>query len=996
MQANQISAGQLMMGFMSKAKDDIREGIVANAFSKELLAQCNTGDGTGTVPVPVQGSTALLAGDSRASTSDDQAHPPAEGIAVRELKPAGSLPARNTPSIPDRKISEVKLREELYVSDPMVVEKILAHFQLPAEARAVCAGSLNSRGGVPFNTIGAVLEQYNPGGTSQPGEATAGSQEVAEFVAALQLKEGPAPSVLRGIPVKVKGSYSLKEFKLLMKKAVACLNEAELKKADLRDGVDKIADKSGGSPAAGAASSPASAPALAYGLSTQLVQSAPPMFVQPRERKAHPNPWEPVQNALSFPSSEEPSRLHDGTRIQAIGDPASLVMEPAMGETIKSDGPKEASPVPPLQVVSSDAEVDGLHQTKVNEVLQTLSARTASEEAAPYRLGDSNEGQIPAKEDYLQENHGKEKPELRSVHATGPSQEVFAPPAAEPSGTGVEVFPKDNRPLSRVDSTPPARVDVSVQGPDHAVEMGFSKGWTQGDFSQPQPQPMELGARMDIDAPVGRDSHCTEETARPYHAPAVVVGAGETVSARSSLEKNGELIRVEDLNVAQDSEISFHEGLSQREVSEVSTESGMEPEETASSPIERWSGRVSPNVQLEGPDPVEHRQPARMEVASPFEAWPSEPSPSEKPRGKPIPPQGAPAVEGAEKQTDEHGSFHVSEKSSHEAGHPETKRLDESAISRRGPEKFSESAPADAPAVFSEWQGNTRASSDDNRLDSLEVIPKQEPGAQYSAPPDLAFPHSMEAGSSEGLEGLSDMSGGESEEHNTPSRLERGPLGIDLANASDQSNTTFQDSARNWKRLQDPSVAGITEPDETIPDEAAASPKAPDASAPRFALETASSPLEPQKGPADSLPLEDAGWPQELGRRLTQLRGKDGNRLTLELAPKHLGKLVIQVEAHRDQVIAWLSTDNEQARSLLVQNAPLLRQQLQEQGLVLGQLQVSVGQEGREKNSQRHFEFSHGKGEGGRSVEKLQSGRRSGPTHAYRSADGDRRISLFA
>jgi flagellar hook-length control protein FliK len=116
----------------------------------------------------------------------------------------------------------------------------------------------------------------------------------------------------------------------------------------------------------------------------------------------------------------------------------------------------------------------------------------------------------------------------------------------------------------------------------------------------------------------------------------------------------------------------------------------------------------------------------------------------------------------------------------------------------------------------------------------------------------------------------------------------------------------------------------------------------------------------------------------------------------LELAPKHLGKLVIQIEAQRDQVIAWLSTDNEQARSLLVQNAPLLRQQLQEQGLVLGQLQVSVGQEGREKNSQRQFEFSRGKGEGGRSMEKLQSGRQSGPTPAYRAADGDRRISFFA
>jgi flagellar hook-length control protein FliK len=116
----------------------------------------------------------------------------------------------------------------------------------------------------------------------------------------------------------------------------------------------------------------------------------------------------------------------------------------------------------------------------------------------------------------------------------------------------------------------------------------------------------------------------------------------------------------------------------------------------------------------------------------------------------------------------------------------------------------------------------------------------------------------------------------------------------------------------------------------------------------------------------------------------------------LELAPKHLGKLVLQVETDRDQVIAWLSTDNEQARNLLTQNAPLLRQQLQEQGLVLGQLHVSVGQEGQGKNSHRRFDSSHGKGESGKSIEKLQSSKRSSVGQAYRSGGEDRRISLFA
>ncbi len=999
MQANQISAGQLMMSFMSKAKDDIREGIVANVFSRELLAQCNTGDGTGTIQVPVQGSTALLGADSRASASDNHAPPPpAEGNALQELKPAGSLPARNAPSKADRKISEIKLREELYVSDPMAVEKILAHFQLPAEARAVCAGSLNSRGGIPFNTIAAVLEQYNSGGATLQGEAGAGSQEVAEFVAALQLAGGPAPGILRGIPVKASGSYSLKEFKLLMKKAVACVNEAELNKVDLRDSADKNADRHGGSPLEGAASSPASAPALAHGLSTQLVQSGPPLFIEPRERKAHHDLWGPVQNALSFPASEEPFGLYDGTRVQAKDDPASPVTERAMEAAAKTGGLTEASPISPPQVVTSDPADGGLHQTKANEVLQTLSyALTASEEAAPYRLGDSNEGQIPGKEDYVQENQAKEEPEFRSVPVTRPSQVVFAFPAAEAPDTGLEIFPKQNRPLSQVDIPPPARADGRTQKPDHPAETANLKKWTQMDLSQEGERGLQASSESTtLTFPVETepdDLILHESLGQENRAPVAIVGAGETASAIKPLLKNGELDSVEVLKVAQHPETPSHAGLSQRDVS---TESGMKAEVAVSSPSERWSIRVSADVKWESQDPVEHKRPDRIDVASSSHSRPSELFSSENSRGKPIAPQGAPAVEGAERQADEQMPFQVSEKSSHETVRPETKRHDESAISRRGSEKFSESTPVDEPAVFSELQGNPSASSDDTPMDSLEIIPKRESGALGSSLRDVEFPHSMEGGGSEGLEVVSDGSGSETEEHGTSSRLERRPLGIDLANTSARSNTTFQDSDRNWKQSEDPPVAEIKGLDETIPDEAAASPKASVSSASRFSLETPSSPLEPQKGLGDSLSLEDAGWPQELGRRLTQLRGKEGTRLTLELTPRHLGKLVIQVEAHRDQVIAWLSTDNEQARSLLVQNAPLLRQQLQEQGLVLGQLQVSVGQEGREKNSQRQFEFSHGKGEGGRSIEKLQSGRRSGPSHAYRSMDGDRRISLFA
>ena len=88
--------------------------------------------------------------------------------------------------------------------------------------------------------------------------------------------------------------------------------------------------------------------------------------------------------------------------------------------------------------------------------------------------------------------------------------------------------------------------------------------------------------------------------------------------------------------------------------------------------------------------------------------------------------------------------------------------------------------------------------------------------------------------------------------------------------------------------------------------------------------------------------LLSTSWPEELSARLREQLHHKQNQLTLELEPKHLGRITLRIAADENQVSTWVSTDNEQVKTLLLQNSSLLRRHLEEQGLMLSQFSVDV------------------------------------------------------
>jgi len=80
----------------------------------------------------------------------------------------------------------------------------------------------------------------------------------------------------------------------------------------------------------------------------------------------------------------------------------------------------------------------------------------------------------------------------------------------------------------------------------------------------------------------------------------------------------------------------------------------------------------------------------------------------------------------------------------------------------------------------------------------------------------------------------------------------------------------------------------------------------------------------------------------ELAQRIKELYKQKNFQFTLELQPKHLGRLVVRIGTDAKLVKASITTESEQARELLSRSSSLLRQELASQGLVLEQLQIDV------------------------------------------------------
>jgi flagellar hook-length control protein FliK len=95
--------------------------------------------------------------------------------------------------------------------------------------------------------------------------------------------------------------------------------------------------------------------------------------------------------------------------------------------------------------------------------------------------------------------------------------------------------------------------------------------------------------------------------------------------------------------------------------------------------------------------------------------------------------------------------------------------------------------------------------------------------------------------------------------------------------------------------------------------------------------------------------------------RAVQATGERGGTLRLRLSPPELGALTLEVKVQGGVVSARVEADTPAARSLLLENLPLLRERLAEHGMRVDQFDVDLSDrhaggtpDGLRQNDQQH------------------------------------------
>jgi len=106
----------------------------------------------------------------------------------------------------------------------------------------------------------------------------------------------------------------------------------------------------------------------------------------------------------------------------------------------------------------------------------------------------------------------------------------------------------------------------------------------------------------------------------------------------------------------------------------------------------------------------------------------------------------------------------------------------------------------------------------------------------------------------------------------------------------------------------------------------------------------------PQEGVVATPPETSASeWVRQLTEKMETLsKQQEQGRVTLQLEPEHLGRLRVTVSLREGAIHTHIVADNHTVRQMLENHSSLLQQALQQRGLQLGALQVSVQGDGRQ------------------------------------------------
>lgn len=218
MQSGQVNASQLLAAFLGGAKEKLGQKITKNDFSGELekhLSKQVKVAGASNLEGHGAGKTDDSNADSNGSATDSDARTDTAGVKIKEIK------------------SKARAEKNLLVSNPAILESVLANLHYPAQARDECQTLLGKQGGISIQDLNSILD-------TRPDTASGAAEQVpASSVRALVESivkasgsaagkgAGGANSFKSSVATKQEGSYTRDELRNLLEKVVQASQKAD-------------------------------------------------------------------------------------------------------------------------------------------------------------------------------------------------------------------------------------------------------------------------------------------------------------------------------------------------------------------------------------------------------------------------------------------------------------------------------------------------------------------------------------------------------------------------------------------------------------------------------------------------------------------------------------------------------------------------------------------------------------------------------------------------
>jgi flagellar hook-length control protein FliK len=971
MQSGQVNASQLLAAFLGNAKEKLGQAITKNDFSGELAKH-----------FPQQSATAAIAAGDGAAELETQDSNSGSNASARqsavfaESKAGASTSKPNNAPVGNKGVNARALEEKkLVISNPAVLQSVLANLHYPAEIRDRAEKLLSKQGNLSIQDLKSILAAGAAGGSSQQAQVPA--QAVRALVASVtrasgnvrENASGIAKDVKSAVAVKPKGVYSLRELGKLLDRVVQASQKESLKTQPLATSgsTPPVVEKKTGA-------------GLKKGQTRELVSSVLPSFISEVGKVSPPTPLSADAGAKSLQvqeaSVENEKQAGQDQGTAALGQNAESVGEagsygPSVGDGAGAEANVKAAADGGAKKALSAAEVvpetvlgdktDGSSQVNAAaQLADLLKAGMAATKAAPELSAASpadnsledvqNRAQLggqdtPMLAKHIEKSTGLEERSVENVvsHSTGdnPAGNAINLPQMDNSSSGGFVFYDRNQAAQTAQTTRGTGAgNASATGMDSILASYISTGEESSDKQeQANNAASVLTAREALDSTSSATGSAASQQglqtggALESSVPgSVFAAAGDDIfSAMEQLVLGARM----DASTAKADGDTLEAKVS-KTAGETSTKDASNNATSAQTGTDKTAKVSAETVQA-------------LKATGPTSSVPGS-SVSEQGLRVPALQTGGSLATAGGKVADNSAQGFVTD-ASNTATSAQAGTDKASAVALGG-------APTAGPVANAASQVSASASIDQQ--------------VALSGPDDSGG-QGAQAGSQTGSSSGSYATAGASatSAKNVLTAMEQVALG-------GRSNTS------DAKRMEDPggtmgspSNAALLQAGAT-PSHAINMPLADNSTQSGFA------PYDPYRA------IELANSVQE------QMRGGVGGQLVLEMEPEGLGKINLKVKAKKDEISVEAMTQSEPAKQALMNHSVELRQALKTQGLDLGKFMVDVnGGNPGGKNGAQSYQ-SGGNSAGSSGAAKVPADTTLEGSVPAVAATGGSRISVFA